>query len=700
MSKFTRFQLRASILCALLALLLASCNDIERSEPGSPAAESQTPSTQAQQEPTPDSVAAWPPPMKNTPIPSDQDRPTPGPQQQQDDATSTPALGAIYSPEKTTFAVFAPAAESANILLFSSPEATTPISTTPLEKSPHGIWQAEISGNLEGNFYAYSFNGPGYDPKARAVDPYAVNTVASGRLARITNLQKTNPPGWDKLRKGPTLASPVDAVVWQVHIRDLTSSPTSGVINKKLYLGWTEAGTSLPGNPRIKTALDHIAELGVTHVHIMPVQDFQNDEDADLYNWGYATNFFFSPEGLYATNKTDDSRIREFKALVAALHERGIGVVLDVAYNHTGSTEPLERIAPGYYFRKNPDGSLSNGSGCGNDVRTEAPMARRLIIDSLKFWVTEYGVDGFRFDLMGLMDIETMQQAERELRTLRPGILLYGEPWTIGQSPMDGTPLDKTTLGQTTYAAFNDDFRNALKGYPDGDSKGFIQEGAPHLPAVLDGLLGRTAWTPQPSQSINYMTCHDNLVLYDKLKLSRPDASRTDILRMTRLGYFCTLLAQGIPFIHSGEEFLRSKGGNHNSYEAPDAVNQINWQLKADNLALNDYVRSLIALRASHPVFRLRTRDEVNQRINVLEASPSGSTILYQIHGAGLDGESWQSALIAINASHTDSATYILPETSRWQVILDDPDPGRRASLSPGKLRLAPVSAAVLAAKE
>ena len=298
-----------------------------------------------------------------------------------------------------------------------------------------GIWEAVADGDLKGKFYRLAVSDSGSSWKDEATDISATNTVHSGKRARITDLEATNPQGWDKARKGPALASPVDAVIYEMHVRDFTISDSSGVKQKGLYAGFAEPGTRLAGDPLVKTGLDHLVELGVTHVQLMPVQDFENDESQRRYNWGYITSNYNSPEGLFASNINDDSRIRELKTLINALHERGIGVILDVVYNHTAENAAFDTFATGYYYRMLPSGAFANGSGCGNEFRSESPMGRKFILDSLKYWVTEYGVDGFRFDLMALIDLTTMKQVERELRAINPGILIYGEPWTGGESP-------------------------------------------------------------------------------------------------------------------------------------------------------------------------------------------------------------------------------------------------------------------------
>jgi len=603
-------------------------------------------------------------------------------------------LGLRWTPDHSTFRVFAPTAQSVTLHLFPTFDAQTSEQHFALEKEEEGIWEVRVPGNLEGKFYAYRLTGPKLNPNNWAVDLYATNTVRSGTRARITDLAKTNPPRWEELKKGPELKSPVDAVIYEMHVRDFTAHPNSGVSQQKGYLGWTESGTRLPSNPTITTALDHLEEIGVTHVHLLPIHDFANDETSDQYNWGYMTNHFFSPEGMYASNIDDDSRIRELKALIAALHERGIGVILDVVYNHTGNQADYNKFAPDYYYRFNPDGSYANGSACGNDFRTESPMGRRLIVDSVKFWAEEYGVDGFRFDLMALMDTGTMRAIERELFDINPNIILYGEPWTSGPTPMQGTPLDKNNLDTTSIGAFNDDFRNALKGFPDGDGPGFIQGVRGFLPGVLQGIRARVPWIPFPAQSINYMTSHDNLVLYDKIELSRPDASQRERIDMMHLGYFLLFTTQGVPFIHGGEEFARTKEGNHNSYNAPDSINRVDWSLKEKHNELYQDVKELIAVRKAHPLFRLRSPRVIGERLKVHRADPEGLELMWKIDGTGLAGESWSRALMVANASD-DDVTFDLPEGT-WQIGFQSTEPRRHPSLRTNSVRLPPHSGTIL----
>jgi pullulanase len=393
---------------------------------------------------------------------------------------------------------------------------------------------------------------------------------------------------------------------------------------------------------------------------------------------------------MFATNPSDDSRVRELKELIAALHERGISVIMDVVYNHTAGNCSLMSIAPEYYYRRAPNGTPANGSGCGNEFKSESPMGRRLILDSLKFWAHEYGVDGFRFDLMALLDQETMREADRELRKINPDIVLFGEPWTGGSSPLrDKT--DKTALRQVPVGAFNDDFRNALKGSPDGSDPGWIENGSNR--DALKGAMLVSNWFGAPTQSINYMTCHDNLVLWDKLLSSMPNA--TDALRTEtmKLGYLALLTSQGVPFIHGGEEFARTKGGNNNSFEAPDSVNEVDWSLKRDHLDLFNFVRDAIALRKAHPMFRLRTTPDVRSRVQFVE-NGNRDVLMFTVNGEGVAGETWKRACVILNSANNVAADVVLPG-GEWTVALDEKGAAAPNRVS-GKISVRYKSGAVL----
>ncbi len=569
-------------------------------------------------------------------------------------------LGALYTAGATTFRVYAPAAKGVSVVLYDEPTGDTGRTVRPLRQESNGFWDATVKGNLHGRYYTYLVDPN--DPKRlhEVLDPYAVNAVASSTRGRITPLPRPLP-------HGTPIASPTDAIIYEMQVRDFTVAPSSGVKSPGLYSGWSESGTTLPDDADIRTTLDHLVELGVTHVELMPVQDFENDEAARSYNWGYVTDDFFSPEGMFASNPNDSSRVHELRGLIKALHERGIRVIMDVVYNHTGGKASLFSLAPDQYYRRGPNGSLANGSGCGNEVKSDSLMGRRLILDSLQFWAREYGIDGFRFDLMALIDQDTMREADRALRKINPGIILFGEPWTGGNSPLT-TKSDKAALRQIPEGAFNDDFRNALKGSPDGGGAGWIQNGSNR-----DGLKSAmlvSGWLGSPGQSINYMTCHDNLVLWDKLLQSMPGADDDLRIATMKLGYLALLTSQGVPFMHGGEEFGRTKDGNNNSYDSPDSVNEVDWTLKKQHLDLFSYVRDAIALRKAHPMFRLRTRADVQGRLHFVD-NGDRDVLMYTIDGGGVSGEEWKRACIVLNSSNTKDVT-VTPPGNDWQVAMDE----------------------------
>ena len=555
----------------------------------------------------------------------------------------------------------------------------------PLRQQGNNLWDATVPGDWQGKFYTLLFDQN--DPKhsREVLDPYATNSVANSSRGRITPMTRAVAPG-------PLLASATDAIVYEMHVRDFTVAPNSGVTNAGFYTGWTEAGTRSPNDEKIETALDHLTELGITHVQLMPVQDFENDESSRRYNWGYITSNFFSPEGMFASNPDDGSRVRELKELVTALHSRGIGVIMDVVYNHTSGNSSLMSIGQDYYYRRAPNGTLANGSACGNEVKSEAPMGRRLIIDSLKYWTREFGFDGYRFDLMALIDQETIRQADRELRKIHPGVVVYGEAWTGGPSPLQ-QKTDKSAITKVPVGAFNDDFRNALKGSPDHDDPGWIQNGSNR--DKLKAAMLINDWCASPGQSINYMTCHDNLVLWDKLVNSMPDA--TDELRIEtmKLGYLALFTSQGVPFFHGGEEFARTKGGNSNSYEAPDSVNQVDWDLKQQHFDLFTYVRDAIALRKAHPMFRLRTKPEVRSRVHFVD-TPDRNVLMFTVSGDGVRGETWKRVCVILNASNDTEANVLIPVGGQWLVALDPTGAVKEPHTVSGKITVRHKSGVVL----
>ncbi len=572
-------------------------------------------------------------------------------------------LGATYSPQGTLFGLFAPEADQVDVVVARSASGKASI-RRPMSRNARGVWSATLEQDLRDQYYAFVLEGPALEPDQEVTDPCAKCAQYPSPRAIICDLHDTDPPGF--LAKHPVeLATPVDAVIYELNVRDFTISPDSGVAHKGLYLGLTENGTHLPGRPDVSTGLDHLVELGITHVQLMPIQCFEDDGQ---YNWGYMTVFFNTPEARFATTADGTARIAEFKRAVQALHDRGIGVVLDVVLNHTSRRATFDQTAPGYYYRRKPGGELWNGSGCGNEFRTEAPMARKFILDSLKYWVTEYGIDGFRFDLLGLMDFPTLEIIRDELRAVYPSILLYGEPWTAAPSGLRST-TNKEALRGCGVAAFDDHFRDAIKGDTNGDVPGFVQTGD-RRDAVQLGLRGSIEdWALHPTDAVHYCECHDNLTLWDKIARTAPNATDAEQKRMQRMAALLLLTSQGIPFIHSGQEFCRTKLGHSNSYNLGDEVNQVDWSLKEENADTFTYYRDLIALRRAHPVFRLRTREEVLQRVHLMIDVPTPRCIAFALDGRGLFGEPFATILILLNADRTDIRFPLGP--GRWLMVAD-----------------------------
>ena len=576
-------------------------------------------------------------------------------------------LGATYTSAATAFAVFAPGATGVHVVIADEIEGTRGIVEQELTANAHGVWSGKVIGDLKGKFYAYKLDGPDHDPAQEVTDIYATCTQGLHARSLIVDLDETDPPGFRQAGHRP-LASPTDAIIYEIHVRDLTISPDSGVRHKGKYLGLTETGTHLPDEEGVSTALDHISEMGVTHVQIMPVQDFYNQETGnDTYNWGYMPIHFNSPDGWYASSPRGAAKITEFKQVVKAFHDRGIGVIMDVVYNHTAGEAPFEQLAPGYYFRMTPEGRFSNGSGCGNEFASECPMARRFILDSVKFWVEEYQVDGFRFDLMGLIDLETMRQIKKELASIHPGVLVYGEPWAAGATPLNPVTNQSQTPG-TGVGAFNDHFRDAIKGDRDGGSPGFIQNGS-RRDRIINGLKGAIDdWARDPVDTINYFEAHDNLTAWDKLLQSAPGTTALVRRRMMRFGALLLFTSQGTIFVHSGQEMCRTKGGSDNSYNLPDNVNQIEWRREVTFADVVAYHEGLIALRRAHPALRLATAAEVQKRVS-FPPSPNDRSIVYRIDAAGVTDEPAGELLVLLNGADQPTS-FELPDGD-WSIHAD-----------------------------
>ncbi|MCW5966963.1 MAG: type I pullulanase [Blastocatellales bacterium] len=590
-------------------------------------------------------------------------------------------LGAIYIPDATEFRVWAPTAYRVTLRLYETPVGGHP-RLINLTRRRDGAWDTTLLGDWKGAYYTYTAEGhdPRFDPNRELVDPYARAVTAHDGRAIVVD---------DRTPVADRPVFPVsEAIIYEMHLRDFTVDPDSGIQRRGRYLGLTEAGTHLTARRDVPTGIDHLVELGINVVQLMPICEFHSEESHDHYGWGYDTVHFQSPDGWYATERWDARRVTEVKRMVDALHRRGIRVTLDMVFNHTFESFTKHRIysfeglVPGYYYRLRPDGSYWNGSGTGNEFRTEAPMARRFLLDTVRYWLTEYKVDGFRFDLLGLIDVETMVQIVKVARAIDPHVLLYGEPWAGGSTPIEIN--GKGRQRGRGWAVFNDHFRDALKGNVfDARAKGFIQSGT-QTASIKRGVRGSIEdFADSPLEAVNYAECHDNHTLWDRIVISTIDtATITDADRraMNGLAAAAIFTSQGIPFIQSGQEFLRRKSGDHNSYDKPDAVNMIRWSEKAKNRDVYSYYRGLIAIRRAHPLFRLETADEVRAAVDFLDdhldlPAPDGCVGYQILDVTGRD--SWTRALVLLNGR--DRRTEFTIPPGAWEVYADD----RRAKAFP-----------------
>ncbi len=595
-------------------------------------------------------------------------------------------LGVFWMPEKTLVKIWVPTAKVVELRLFKDGSTGETFHKTQLQASGDGTWSTILSGDYEGKFYTFRINDGEW--LSETPDIYARCIGVNGIRGQIYNPAKTNPEGWEN-DKGPELKNPTDAIIYETHVRDFTIAGNSGVFNKGKFLGFTEDNTRSPKG--ISTGLSHLKELGITHVHLLPVNDFFTvDEEKPLekYNWGYDPLHFNAIEGSYSVNPHDGAvRIKEMKLLVQALHSAGIGVILDVVYNHTyfAKESVFNQTVPGYFYRQKSDGTFANASGCGNEIASERAMVRKFIIDSLKYWQQEFHIDGFRFDLMGILDLETMKMVRAEMDKLQPGILLYGEGWAADQSPMpEQYRAVKQNLPQMPgIAGFNDDFRDALKGnHGLKKSKGFVSGLGLREEIVKFGVVGavfhpqivydyvetsKKPWATEPEQCINYASCHDNYTLFDKLKMSCPKATDEELRKMVKLALALVLTSQGVPFLHAGSEFCGTKGGNGNSYKSPDSVNQIDWDRKAGYASVFEYVKKLITLRKNHPAFRMPSAEMIRKSLNFCTQYKIG-VVSYCLDGDA-SGDSWRKILLIFNAN-PEEISIPLPE-GEFQVIAD-----------------------------
>ena len=626
----------------------------------------------------------------------------------------TGPLGPDYTPGGTCLRLWAPTAEAVTVTLYHKGDGGAVLGTEPLVRGAHGVWSIWLPGEQHGRYYTFAVTVNGITRETG--DPYARAAGVNGVRSMIVDLARTAPSGWERDVR-PNIP-PAQRAVWEVSVRDFSQDAASGVRPawRGKYMAFTQQGTTLHGDGIHPTCLNYLKRLGVKYVQLMPIFDFGSVDEAKpllrQYNWGYDPTNFNVPEGSYSTDPTrGEVRIRECREMIAALHAAGIGVVMDVVYNHTYRTEnPLNSTVPYYFFRQNPDGSFSNGSGCGNEFASERPMARRYLIDSILYWAKEYHIDGFRFDLMGLYDAESINAVRAALDSLPGGrdILLYGEPWQGGASQLHRYEANKANLAMLNerVGIFCDDTRDAIKGGCfDAREPGYV-EGKPgsfwDIGAAVAAWCRSDRLPPHaPSQIVSYVSAHDNFTLWDKLlcvRYEKPEFTARDTvaLAQNRLAAGIYLTSFGLPFMQAGEEFARTKKGVGNSYRSSPALNRLDWNRAEQYHALVDYYRGLLALRAAFP--RLGSTDRHAPealQFFALEQPLVGWT-LPAVWG---DGAAWSALCVFYNPTET-ACTVSLPD-GQWKLLSD----GTSSSLWRGQSRiftgnapLAPYSATIFGA--
>ena len=593
-------------------------------------------------------------------------------------------LGVNYSAHKTVFKIWAPKASAVKLRLYNHGDGGELLRTIDMSIAHDGVWQTELTQDVKNEYYTFQILQD-HHWLSETPDVYAKAVGVNGKRGMIVDMLETNPADWDKDIK-PVQKNFTDIVIYESHVRDISICHNSGIAHKGKFLGIAEPHTKSPEG--VSTGLDHLKELGITHLHLLPSFDFNTIDESkpelNVYNWGYDPINYNVPEGSFSTNPFDGRvRIKEFKQMVQALHANGIRVVLDVVYNHTsGLVTPFNLTAPGYYYRHNSDGTYSDASGCSNETASERPMMRKFMIESVAYWAKEYHIDGFRFDLMGIHDIETMNQLSDTVHKIDPTIFIYGEGWTGGSSPL---PEEQRAVKKYTYklnkiAAFSDDMRDAIKGKD--SEKGFVSGDIWLKEGIKFGIVASTQhpqinynnvhyshepWAAEPYQTINYVSCHDDHSLFDRLKIVNPHASEEELIKMDKLSQTIVFTSQGVVFLHSGAEMLRTKKGIGNTYNLPDSINEIDWSRKAKYKSVFDYYRSMIALRKHHPAFRMPSTIMIQEHLKFMDNNDP-LLLAYAIIDHA-NGDEWKDILVILNGDKTEKEIG-LPE-GQWTVAMD-----------------------------
>lgn len=605
----------------------------------------------------------------------------------------------VYTPEKTTFTFWSSVAEKMEVRLYNTYDAAE-FDVITLQEQEGDFWTATIKGDQVGKFYTVcSYQGGEWGQESPGIFAKAVSV--NGQKAAIVDMNTTNPEGWENDQR-PAMTDMTDIVVYETHMRDFTISDQSGITNKGKFVAMTETGAKTTDG--LTSGIDHLKELGITHIQILPMYDYGSVDETTLalnkYNWGYDPVNYNVPEGGYSTNPYDPTtRIREAKAMIQALHAAGIRVVMDVVYNHTFSVEgcALGRVVPNYFYRMNEDGTYANGSGCGNETASDKEMMRKFMVESVCYWAREYHIDGFRFDLMGIHDQETMRQIRAALDEIDPTIITYGEGWAA-MAP--AYPYEQLAMKQWTYTmprvgAFSDDIRNALIGSPFDHHRGFASGNTDAREAVRNGLVAYPEWSGEPMQHVSYITCHDNYCLRDRIEAAAGEETEATKLRMNKLAQTAVMVSQGMTFFYGGEELFRTKQGIENSYQSPDSINTIPWENKKLYSDLYQYYCEIIKIRRQHKGFRLGTAELVKNHVEFPETTQEG-LIIYRIKD--LQGIDTAASLIVLLNGTAEAIEAEIPQAT-YTVLAQDAQANANGmgTIEAGKVQVAPYSATILA---
>lgn len=611
-------------------------------------------------------------------------------------------LGVIYSKNSSEFKLWAPLAEQVELVLYGKDYNALESNKTiiKMNRENRGVWRVKIDEDLSGEYYNYLVrnNGKTYE----SVDPYAKAVSINGEKSMVIDMESTNPKGWSNDKK-PILNDVTDSIIYEAHIRDLTKDEASGVIKalRGKYIGAVLENSKIKGTS-ITTGVDHLKELGITHIHLLPVFDYgsidERYDSTDNYNWGYDPQNYNVPEGSYSTNPYEGAvRISEFKEMVYKFHQAGIRLVMDMVYNHTYNLEsPLNLTVPGYYYRKDQYGRYSNGSGCGNETASERYMFRKYMIDSVLYWAKEYHIDGFRFDLMGLHDLETMRIIRNELNKVDKSIIMYGEGWTCYDTPLNinesAVKNNICKFDDLQIAAFSDDARDSIKGSVFlKESLGFVNGGDNYEESIKYTICASTKhdeidlskvvysksfWANEPYQTITYDSAHDNNTLFDKLRMSCKDENEEELLKMNKLAAAIVLTSQGISFLHEGEEFARVKENLQgeiieNSYNSSDYTNELKWLRKQRYIDLFNYYKGLIKLRKEYKAFRMNSNKEIQNNISFMAKGNEfkDNHIVGYIINIEDYNDSYSKIAVIFNANKYNVEVDL--DEGKWNVLVD-----------------------------